>query len=71
MSYSEKIKEVIDGSDVAIFMKGTPAFVMCGNSGRERTASEYANLLAGAGWRYTGTRHPSEGLMSVVVGVPA
>jgi monothiol glutaredoxin len=34
MSYSEQIKEVIDGSDVAIFMKGTPAFVMCGNSGR-------------------------------------
>jgi monothiol glutaredoxin len=34
MSYSEKIKEVIDGSDVAIFMKGTPSFVMCGNSGR-------------------------------------
>src|SRR6266851_10249029 len=34
MSYSEKIKEVIDGSDVTIFMKGTPAFVMCGNSGR-------------------------------------
>jgi len=25
---------VIDGSDVAIFMKGTPAFVMCGNSDR-------------------------------------
>jgi monothiol glutaredoxin len=34
MSYADKIKEVIDGSDVAIFMKGTPAFVMCGNSGR-------------------------------------
>lgn len=34
MSYSNKIKEVIDGSDVAIFMKGTPSFVMCGNSGR-------------------------------------
>src|SRR6266403_2386730 len=34
MSYSDKIQEVIDGSDVAIFMKGTPAFVMCGNSGR-------------------------------------
>ena len=34
MSYSDKIKEVIDGSDVAIFMKGTPALVMCGNSGR-------------------------------------
>jgi monothiol glutaredoxin len=34
MSYSDRIKEVIDGSDVAIFMKGTPSFVMCGNSGR-------------------------------------
>jgi monothiol glutaredoxin len=34
MSYQDKIKDVIDGSEVAIFMKGTPAFVMCGNSGR-------------------------------------
>jgi monothiol glutaredoxin len=34
VSYTDKIKEVIDGSDVAIFMKGTPAFVMCGNSDR-------------------------------------
>ncbi|MDP9284852.1 MAG: hypothetical protein M3P41_07875 [Actinomycetota bacterium] len=34
MSYSDKINEVIDGSDVAIFMKGTPAFAMCGNSAR-------------------------------------
>ena len=34
MSYSERIKEVIDGSDVALFMKGTPEFVMCGNSDR-------------------------------------
>jgi monothiol glutaredoxin len=34
VSYSDKIKDVIDGSDVALFMKGTPAFVMCGNSDR-------------------------------------
>jgi monothiol glutaredoxin len=34
MSYSEKIQDVIDGSDVALFMKGTPGFVMCGNSDR-------------------------------------
>ena len=34
MSYSDKIREVIDGADVALFMKGTPAFVMCGNSDR-------------------------------------
>ena len=34
MSYNEKIQEVIDGSDVVLFMKGTPAIVMCGNSDR-------------------------------------
>ena len=34
MSYSEQIKDVIDGSEVALFMKGTPQFVMCGNSDR-------------------------------------
>ncbi|HUZ82431.1 MAG TPA: glutaredoxin domain-containing protein [Gaiellaceae bacterium] len=34
MSYTDKIKAVIDGSDVTIFMKGTPAFAMCGNSDR-------------------------------------
>jgi monothiol glutaredoxin len=34
VSYSDKIKDVIDGADVAIFMKGTPAFAMCGNSDR-------------------------------------
>jgi monothiol glutaredoxin len=34
VSYSEKIREVIEGSDVALFMKGTPQFVMCGNSDR-------------------------------------
>lgn len=34
MSYGEKIRDVIEGSDVALFMKGTPTFVMCGNSDR-------------------------------------
>jgi monothiol glutaredoxin len=28
------IKDVIDTADVALFMKGTPQFVMCGNSQR-------------------------------------
>jgi len=32
VSYTEKIQEVIDGSDVALFMKGTPEMIMCGNS---------------------------------------
>ena len=29
---STKIKEVIEGEPVALFMKGTPQMVMCGNS---------------------------------------
>lgn len=31
---SERIKRVIDEEPVALFMKGTPQFVMCGNSDR-------------------------------------
>jgi len=30
----EQLKEIIEGEDVALFMKGTPQFVMCGNSHR-------------------------------------
>jgi monothiol glutaredoxin len=30
----QQIQEVIEGNDVALFMKGTPQFVMCGNSMR-------------------------------------
>jgi len=31
---SDRIKQVIEDEPVALFMKGTPQFVMCGNSGR-------------------------------------
>jgi monothiol glutaredoxin len=31
---SGRIKDVIEGEDVALFMKGTPQMVMCGNSHR-------------------------------------
>ncbi|HWJ30726.1 MAG TPA: glutaredoxin family protein [Gaiellaceae bacterium] len=34
MSYTDQIKDVINGSDVVLFMKGTPSFAMCGNSDR-------------------------------------
>jgi len=34
VSYTEQIRQVIDDSDVALFMKGTPQLVMCGNSDR-------------------------------------
>ena len=30
----DRIKQIIEGEDVALFMKGTPQFVMCGNSQR-------------------------------------
>ena len=30
----QQIQQVIDGNDVALFMKGTPQFAMCGNSMR-------------------------------------
>ena len=31
---SDQIKTIIESEDVALFMKGTPQFVMCGNSQR-------------------------------------
>ena len=34
----EKIKNVIENEPVALFMKGTPSFVMCGNSERALNA---------------------------------
>jgi monothiol glutaredoxin len=40
---SAKIRDVIEGEDVALFMKGTPQLVMCGNSLRALEA------LRGAG----------------------
>ena len=30
----QRIQDVIENEPVALFMKGTPQFVMCGNSGR-------------------------------------
>jgi monothiol glutaredoxin len=34
----DQIKEIIEGEDVALFMKGTPQLVMCGNSQRALAA---------------------------------
>ena len=48
MTYTDKIKEVIDGADVALFMKGTPQFVMCGNSDRALQALRRAGATVTA-----------------------
>jgi monothiol glutaredoxin len=34
MELRDQIQQVIENEPVALFMKGTPAFVMCGNSSR-------------------------------------
>jgi monothiol glutaredoxin len=38
----EQIENVIASEDVALFMKGTPQFVMCGNSSRALEALRHA-----------------------------
>jgi monothiol glutaredoxin len=43
MELRDQIREVIENEPVALFMKGTPSFVMCGNSARALEA------LRGAG----------------------
>ena len=64
-------EHVIPGPAEPHFAKLLDVHMMCLTSGRERTASEYADLLTAAGWRYADTHHPSEGLMSVVAGIAA
>jgi monothiol glutaredoxin len=34
----DQIKQIIDGADVVLFMKGTPEMIMCGNSDRALNA---------------------------------
>jgi monothiol glutaredoxin len=34
VTYTDKIKAVLESADVALFMKGTPDAIMCGNSER-------------------------------------
>jgi hypothetical protein len=57
---------VVPGPSEPHFAKLLDVHMMCVQSGRERAAEEYGSLLAAAGWCYTGTYHPPEGLMSVV-----
>lgn len=42
MSIQEQLKEIIEGNDIILFMKGTPDFPQCGFSGR--TAGILQNL---------------------------
>ncbi|MFL5924282.1 MAG: glutaredoxin family protein [Gaiellaceae bacterium] len=44
----DQIKGIIDTEDVALFMKGTPQFVMCGNSHRALEALRRAGAPVAA-----------------------
>jgi monothiol glutaredoxin len=44
----DQIREIIEGEDVALFMKGTPQFVMCGNSSRALEALRSAGAAVTA-----------------------
>jgi len=45
---SDRIKQVIENEPVALFMKGTPQFVMCGNSDRALRALREAGAPVAA-----------------------
>jgi monothiol glutaredoxin len=44
MTYTDQIKNVLEEADVALFMKGTPQLVMCGNSDRALKALRRAGV---------------------------
>lgn len=44
----DRIREIIEGEPVAIFMKGTPSFIACGNSGRALQALHAAGAAVTA-----------------------
>ncbi|MDP9232085.1 MAG: glutaredoxin [Actinomycetota bacterium] len=48
MDLADQIKQIIETEDVALFMKGTPQFVMCGNSQRALEALRAAGAPVAA-----------------------
>lgn len=62
------VEHVIPDPGVAHFSKLFDIHMMCWGTGRERTESEYASLLEGAGWKYVTTWFPSSRAMGVVEG---
>lgn len=46
MSVQEQLKEVVEGNDIVLFMKGSPDFPQCGFSGKS------AQILQGLGAKF-------------------
>ncbi len=59
---------VVPGPEEPHFSKLFDIHMMCALTGRERSADEYAELLAAGGWRYEQTRRAPDAFHSLVVG---
>ncbi|MDO9490472.1 MAG: glutaredoxin domain-containing protein, partial [Sphingomonadaceae bacterium] len=44
MSVEQRIREAVEGSDVVLFMKGTPLFPQCGFSSRAVAILDHLNV---------------------------
>lgn len=62
------VEHVVPGPDQPHFAKLFDIHMMCWGTGRERTAAEYAELMAAAGWRCDTTRQAPGALQSIVAG---
>ena len=59
---------VVPGPEEPHFSKLFDIHMICWGTGRERTAAEYAELMAAAGWRYDATHRVPDAFLSVVAG---
>ncbi len=62
------VEHLITDPHTPHFSKLFDIHMMCWGTGRERSADEYAKLLARAGWRHIGTWYPESRLMGLVEG---
>jgi hypothetical protein len=65
------IEHVIPDPDIPHFAKLLDMHMLVMLTGRERTATEYAELLERAGWQYLQTWHPASRMIGIVEGVKA
>jgi hypothetical protein len=65
------IEHVVPGPATPHFAKLYDIHMMCWGPGRERSAEEYAALLAQSGWRYAGTRPATSSLLGIIEAVAA
>jgi hypothetical protein len=64
------IEHVVPGPAESHFAKLFDIHMLCWGSGRERTESEYAELLQAAGWTLNRTWYPENRVIGVVEGSP-